>query len=99
MSTKDRADALAGDRSRRSAATVGRRDRGCAGEVGSGVAPSVGEPVDVLWAGASARVEHIVSGRLEAPVGYDLFLPARTPHRPPSVEPGTCWLAVHARRG
>jgi mannose-6-phosphate isomerase-like protein (cupin superfamily) len=83
----------------------------------------------MLWEGASARVEHIVSGRLEAPVDYDqdddewvlvlagsaeieihgevldlaagdwLLLPARTPHRLLSVEPGTRWLAVHARRG
>jgi mannose-6-phosphate isomerase-like protein (cupin superfamily) len=83
----------------------------------------------MLWEGASARVEHIVSGRLEAPVDYDqdddewvlvlagsaeieihdevldlaagdwLLLPARTPHRLLSVEPGTRWLALHARRG
>jgi mannose-6-phosphate isomerase-like protein (cupin superfamily) len=97
--------------------------------LGSDTAPAVGEREDMLWEGASARVEHIVSGRLEAPVDYDqdddewvlvlagsaeieihdevldlaagdwLLLPARTPHRLLSVEPGTRWLALHARRG
>jgi hypothetical protein len=41
------------------------------GRLAPDAAPAIGEQLDVLWESASARVEHIVSGRLEGPVEFD----------------------------
>jgi cupin 2 domain-containing protein len=91
-------------------------------------APAADEEVARLLELDGLVIEHILSGRLDAPVDYLqdedewvvllagsatlvvdgedvelsagewLFLPAGTPHTLVRVEPGSSWLAVHARQ-